>query len=126
VEELVATGLGRLQQQAAGVAVGVTGAATYQDGLYRLLITRPLAAKPNGSPGFAIGRFIPIAFLAWDGGNAESGNKMAVSAWYYLILEEPASAKRFVYPPLAALAAVAVELLIVRGAHRRGGLREER
>lgn len=126
VEELVATGLGRLQQQAAGVAVGVTGAAIYQDGLYRLLITRPLAAKPNGSPGFAIGRFIPIAFLAWDGGNAESGNKMAVSAWYYLILEEPASAKRFVYPPLAALAAVAVELLIVRGTHRREGLQEER
>jgi hypothetical protein len=51
---------------------------------------------------------------------------MAVSAWYYLILEEPASAKRFVYPPLAALAAVAVELLIVRGAHRGEGLREER
>lgn len=119
LEELTATGLGRVREQATGGAAGATGAGIYQEGQYRLLVTRPLAAKPDGAPGFERGRFTPVAFLAWDGGNGESGNKMSVSAWYYLILEEPASAKSFAYPPLTALLAVAAELLIVRGAQRR-------
>jgi DMSO reductase family type II enzyme heme b subunit len=124
VDELSAAGLGRVQEQPAAGAAGVTGAVVYHEGQYRLLITRPLAAKPNGAPGFERGRFTPVAFLAWDGGNGESGNKMSVSAWYYLILEEPASAKRFVYPPIAALLTVAAQLLLVRGAQRRQGARE--
>ena len=119
VDELTAAGLGRVQEQPAAGAAGVTGAVVYHEGQYRLLITRPLAAKPNGAPGFERARFTPVAFLAWDGGNGESGNKMSVSAWYYLILEEPASAKSFLYPPIAALLTVAAQLLLVRGAQRR-------
>jgi DMSO reductase family type II enzyme heme b subunit len=119
VEELSATELGRMREQLAAGAAGATGAAIYQEGQYRLLVSRPLAAKPKGAPGFERGRFTPVAFLAWDGGNGEAGNKMSVSAWYYLILEEPASAKRFIYPSVAALLTVAVQLLIVRGAQRQ-------
>jgi DMSO reductase family type II enzyme heme b subunit len=119
VEELTAAGLGQVQGLPVADAVGATGAAVYHEGQYRLLITRSLSPKPNGAPGFSRGRFTPIAFFAWDGGNGESGNTMSVSAWYYLILEEPVSAKRLVYPPLFALLAVAFELLIVRGAQRR-------
>ncbi len=119
VEELTATGLGQGQVLPAGGPLGVAGAAVYQEGQYQLLITRPLASNQIGAPGFERGRFVPIAFLAWDGGNGESGNKMSVSAWYYLILQEPASKKSFVYPPLAAVLAAALEVIIVRGVRRR-------
>ncbi|MGH7410842.1 MAG: c-type cytochrome, partial [Candidatus Methylomirabilis sp.] len=119
VEELAAAGLGRLQPRPAGESAGATGAASYQDGQYRLQVTRPLAAKGGGAPRIERGRFMPIAFLAWDGGNGESGNKMSISTWYYLFLEAPASTKTFVYPPLAAMLTVGVELLIVRRVRRR-------
>ncbi len=119
IEELTATGLGKVQEQPAGAAAGATATATYHEGQYRLLIARQLAPKPNGAPGFERGRFTPVAFFAWDGANGESGTKMSVSSWYYLILQEPPSMKSFVYPPLAVLLTAAIELLIVRGAQRR-------
>lgn len=124
VEELTATGLGRVQKQPGGAATRASGAVVYHEGQYRLIVTRPLASHPGGVPGFERGRFMPIAFLAWDGGNGESGNKMSISAWYYLFLQEPTSTKSYVYPPLAAMLTVAVELLIVRGVRRRHGARE--
>ena len=123
IEELTAAGLGRIQEQPAGGAAGAGGAVVYHEGQYRLLVTRPLESNPSGAPGFERGRFIPIAFLAWDGGNGESGSKMSISSWYYLFLEEPPSARRYVYPPLAALLTVAVELLIVRAVRRQDAVR---
>jgi DMSO reductase family type II enzyme heme b subunit len=119
VEELEATGLGRLRPAPPGSVTGATGTAVHREGQYRLLVTRPLPPPGEGVPGFERGRFIPIAFFAWDGGNGETESKMSLSTWYYLFLEEPPSARRLVLPPLAALATGAVELLIVRGVRRR-------
>lgn len=119
LEELAATGLGQIKAMPAAGEKGATGAVAYHEGQYRLLVRRPLASSANGSPELQRARFIPMALFAWDGSNGETGSKMSISTWYYLFLEEPASAKRFAYPPLAATITVAIELLIVRGAQRR-------
>jgi DMSO reductase family type II enzyme heme b subunit len=124
MEELTAAGPGRVQAQPGGAAARTNGTVVYSDGQYRLLVTRPLTSDASGVPGFDRGRFIPIAFQAWDGGNGESGTKMSVSAWYYLFLQEPTSTKSYAYPPLAAMVTVAVELLIIKGVRRRYGGRE--
>jgi hypothetical protein len=57
--------------------------------------------------------------MAWDGGAGETESKMSFSSWYYLRLEEPGSNQPYVIPPLVALVAVALELVVVRRARRR-------
>jgi len=95
-----------------------TGKAVYANGQYRVVIKRPLGSKDAASPAFSPAVFMPVAFQAWDGGAGETGTKMSLTSWYYLRLEEPQSNRRFVIPPVVALLALAVMLLVVRVANR--------
>ncbi len=117
VSEATATGRGQMkplpgEPQAKGKAV-------VSNGQYRLVIKRALTSQdPNRLP-FPVGTFLPVAFMAWDGGRGETGTKMSMTSWYYFRLEEPASQTKFVIPPFVALAVAAAELLIVRRARTR-------
>jgi DMSO reductase family type II enzyme heme b subunit len=104
-----------------GEALKVTGTARFAAGQYRLVLRRPRSGAAKDDLAFGVGAFLPIAILAWDGGAGETGSKASMSSWYYLRLEEPASNKPYIVPPLFALATVAVELLVVRRARRRMG-----
>ena len=95
-----------------------TGKAVYINGQYRVVIKRPLGSKDAASPAFSPAVFMPVAFQAWDGGAGETGTKMSLTSWYYLRLEEPRSNRRFVIPPVVAILALAVMLLVVRVANR--------
>lgn len=118
VGEANASGLGKLTPQA-GEAVQAKGTAVFADGQYRLVIRRPRATKDAGDAAFPEGRFLSVAFMAWDGGAGETEGKMAFSSWYYLRLDPPASARPFVIPPLVIVGAAAIEWLMVRRARRR-------
>ena len=115
--EANATGIGKLTPQA-GEAVEAKGKAVFSNGQYRLVIKRPRATKDPNDLEFPVGQFIPVAFMAWDGGAGEAGSKMSFSSWYYLRLEEPGSKKPYTIPPLVVLLTAAVELLVVRRARR--------
>ncbi|MFQ5989345.1 MAG: ethylbenzene dehydrogenase-related protein, partial [Candidatus Methylomirabilales bacterium] len=98
----------------------VKGQVIYKDGRYQLVITRPRAAGGRANVlTFPVGKFVPIAFLAWDGDNGEAGSKMSLSSWYYLRLEPSPSRTRWVYAPLAAVGVFGLELLGLRWARRR-------
>ncbi len=122
VGETNATGIGKVTSQG-GSAVQVKGKAVYADGQYRLVIKRPLKTDDAGDTQFPAGQFLSVAFMAWDGGAGETGNKNSFSSWYYLLLDEPASKRPYVIPPLVALATVLAELFVVSRARRkaRGG-----
>lgn len=70
---------------AANDAGEVTGVASYDQGEWSVIFKRPLRAA-SGAP-FTPGRFMPIAFSAWDGSARERGNKRALSVWYSLYVE---------------------------------------
>jgi DMSO reductase family type II enzyme heme b subunit len=118
VGEANASGLGKLTPQT-GEAVQAKGTAVFADGQYLLVIKRPRASKDPGDPEFPAGRFLSVAFMAWDGGAGETESKMAFSSWYFLRLEPPASAQPYVIPPLVIAVAAALEWLVVRRARRR-------
>ena len=99
----------------------VTGKVTYQHGQYRLVLKRPLKTEDLEDLQFVTGRFIPIAFMAWDGSHGEAGGKMSLSSWYYLILEEPVPMVAYFYPPLATLLTAALGVLFVRRLRRSAG-----
>jgi len=117
VGEATASGIGKIAAKMAD-AVKATGKAVFADGQYRLVIKRPRATKDSNELAFPVGRFLSVAFMAWDGGAGETGSRMSFSSWYFLRLEEPASATPYIVPPVVALLAVALELLVVRGARR--------
>lgn len=119
-QEVTATGLTAQNPQQAE-RQELKGKVTYQHGQYRLVLKRPLMTQDPEDLQFVKGRFIPIAFMAWDGSNGETGTKMAVSSWYYLILEESAPMVAYLVPPLAALGAFVVEVIFLWRFRRRAG-----
>ncbi|PYM17497.1 MAG: hypothetical protein DMD81_08710 [Candidatus Rokuibacteriota bacterium] len=116
VAEMTANGPTKLQPIAGSEA---TAKVVFQNGQYRLVIMRALAAKDPSRPAFRQGVFAPIAIQAWEGGAGETGTRMSLTAWYYLRLEEPQSNRRFVVPPVVAVLTLAAMLAIVRAANRR-------
>jgi len=83
------------------VVTGLNAKASYSDGTWKVLITRPLTtSSPEKDLQFTEGKFIPVAFAAWDGSNnGEKGSKHTMTTWYWLLLK-PASGSR---PLIAAL-----------------------
>src|SRR5712691_8234238 len=117
VGEATASGIGKIAPKMAD-AVKATGKAIFANGQYRLVIKRPRATKDPNELAFPVGRFLSVAFMAWDGGAGETGSRMSFSSWYYFRLEEAASATPYIVPPVVAFLIVALELLVVRRARR--------
>jgi len=71
------------------VAVGLEAKASYNDGTWRVLMTRPLVTPtPEKDIQFSEGSFIPVAFAAWDGSNnSEKGSRHTMTTWYWLLLK---------------------------------------
>jgi DMSO reductase family type II enzyme heme b subunit len=118
VAEATATGIAAVAPRPAEAA-RTSGRAVFADGQYRLVLKRPRAGKEAGDLGLEPGGFVPVAFLAWDGGAGETGPRLSFSSWYPLHLEEPASGTPYVIPPLVALVAGGLEVLLVRRIRRR-------
>jgi hypothetical protein len=93
----------------------------YDAGQYRATVRRALKTPDQADFAFPVEQFFPIAFWAWDGGEGEEGAKAAVSTWYYVRLEAPASKRQFVIPPIAVLGTVLLEVGLSRWAQRRRG-----
>ncbi|MFQ5356074.1 MAG: ethylbenzene dehydrogenase-related protein [Mariprofundaceae bacterium] len=71
---------------------GLQAKSSYDNGTWRVLFTRPLTTDDAEKDlQFAEGRFIPVAFAAWDGSNSESGSKHTMTTWYWLLLKPAAS-----------------------------------
>ncbi len=58
----------------------------WEDGRWRVLMTRP--RNSNGSPDliFRKGQFIPVSFANWDGNNGEVGSRHTLTPWFWLLL----------------------------------------
>ena len=77
---------------------GLEASSSYSDGTWRVLMTRPLATlSPEKDVQLSEGRFIPIAFAAWDGSNnSEKGSKHTLTTWYWLLLKPATGSAPFV------------------------------
>jgi mono/diheme cytochrome c family protein len=96
--------------------------AEWKDGRWSLLIKRPLKADYDEDTKFEVGKYIPAVFFAWDGHNGDAGRKMAVSAFYYLVLQPPIPKETYIYPTLIAVGIVVLEgWILTRRANRKKG-----
>ncbi len=87
----------------------------WKDGRWTVLVKRALHTDDKDSDvQFDTGRYIPTVFFAWDGHNGDAGLKMALSAFYYTILQPPVPIEAKVYPVLMAVGMIIAEGWILR------------
>ncbi len=94
--------------------------ASYDHGEWRVVFTRSLATPDTANElQLEAGRAIPVALFAWDGSSGEHGNRLAVSTWYFLALDQPTPPRVFVTPVVAMLLTLGLGIVVVRRAQRR-------
>jgi hypothetical protein len=117
VHEVRGTGLGKFTPHGSS---SLTHAAVYDQGEWRLQITRSLVpADTSRAPVFTTGRAIPIGFFAADGSNGEDDVRGSVSAWYAIYLDVPTPRRVYVAPAAAMLLTAGLGFMAVRQAQRR-------
>lgn len=117
--EALGRGLGRIEPMP-GESM-VSGAAEFAHGRWSLVLRRSLAA-PEGDGDrlrFPLTTAVPVAFFVWDGSNGETGKRLSLSSWYYVYLDEPASAAVYAIPVVVAVLAAALLFFLVSRAQRR-------
>jgi hypothetical protein len=91
----------------------VQGTASFTDGEYTLIVRRALSSNDAENIQFEPSRFIPIAFIAWDGWRGEQDTVAAISSWYSIYLEEPLPPITYAWIPTAMIATALLEGVIV-------------
>ena len=54
-------------------------------------------------------QFIPVSFMQWAGIDKETDEHMAISTWYYTILEPPLPKSLYYMPPILAVVFIGLQ-----------------
>lgn len=86
VEDLIGGGFSTLtSKQSQG---RVQGKATWKDGMWRVVIRRPLSSSDaENEARLEPGRLQTIAFAIWNGENKERNGQKAVAPWFQLLID---------------------------------------
>ena len=87
--------------------------ARFEDGQWRVLFRRSLEGADAGDLSLQTDRFIPIAFMVWEGDAGESGPRMGLTTWSQLHLPSPTPLIQYVWIPIAMLGVAAAEAFTV-------------
>lgn len=94
--------------------------AKWTNGRWQLVMRRSLLTEDKEHDAqIEMGHNIPIVFFAWDGDAGEVDGKMAISTYYYLMLEPPVPGKVYVIPPIVAGVVVLLEGLVLYAARKK-------
>lgn len=97
----------------------VKGKGIWKDGVWRVVMKRPLITEDKNDIQFEKGKFIPLALNAWDGSNGEHNLLMSLSTWNYVILESPVPIKVYLFTLLGIAGMGLGEFWLVRRVNRR-------
>ena len=73
---------------------GVTAGGRWDNGRWRVLMTRSRQPASESDVAFNEGNYVPVAFANWDGNNGEKGSKHTLTTWYWLLLPPEADEMR--------------------------------
>ena len=121
ITELNGNGLDTLQPQPES-GQEATASAEFKNGRYELVMKRPLkTADSSQDIQFEPGLFIPAAFFVWDGSNGETEGKVALTSWYYFLLEPVIPALTYLYPAVAVVIVGGLQWWAIRRLRRTRG-----
>lgn len=124
VGTLSSKGILKAEPIAGPAASALSASATYMDGQWRAVFTRPLAGGGEGGLTIETGKYIPIAFSAWDGNNGEKAEQRAISIWYWLLLEPPTPLTVYLWPAIIGLLIAGGEFWLVRKSNQHAHKKE--
>ena len=108
VEELVGNGYNALNPKESEPTVKVVD-AIYKQGRVKVMFQRALTTEGDMDVQIPAEEFIPVAFMQWAGWDKEVDEHMAVSTWYYTILEPPLPDSLYYMPPIMAIVFVGLQ-----------------
>jgi len=85
VEELNATGFDEVTAKDETTVQVVD--SIFQQGRVKVLFKRALTTEGDMDVQIPVEQFIPVSFMQWAGDDKETDEHMAISTWYYTILE---------------------------------------
>lgn len=109
VEELVGEGFDKVTAKKTPPTVEVID-SIFKQGRVKVLFRRSMET-PNKDTDVQIPsqKFIPVSFMEWSGANQEKNEHMAISTWYYTILEPPIPQSIYYIPPIMAVSFLCFE-----------------
>ncbi len=118
-KELTGHGLEKISVKEANKNLKVEN-AKWTNGRWQLVMKRALKTEDTEHDAqLEMGQNIPLVFFAWDGDAGEFGGKMALSTYYYLMMEPPVPGKVYVIPPIVAGVVVLLEGLVLYAARKK-------
>ena len=112
IEEYNARGHKALIKQHAESQV-TRGIGHWENGRWRVLISRPLFSVDKSDTQFEKGKLIPLALAAWDGSNGQYGGLKSISPWYYITMKTPTPYTVYGYIAIAVIIGVSVEFFFI-------------
>ncbi|MBI4745738.1 MAG: c-type cytochrome [Deltaproteobacteria bacterium] len=92
----------------------VMGKGVWKDGVWRVVMKRPLRSEGKNDVQFEKGKFMPFSLNAWDGSNGENGLIMSLSTWNYIVMEAPVPVTVYLYILLGIILAGGIEWWLVK------------
>jgi DMSO reductase family type II enzyme heme b subunit len=112
-EETNATGFSQMSIQSKD-SQQIKGKGVWKEGVWRVVMKRPLKTEDKNDVQFEKGKFIPFSLNAWDGSNGEHNLLMSLSTWNYVIIETATPITVYLFSLLGIVAAVIGEFWFVR------------
>ena len=113
INEMSAKGFKNLKMQPSN-SQDSKGKGYWKNGKWRIMVTRPLTTDEKKIDiQFEKGKLIPYALAVWDSSNSEVGGQKAVSSWYYLTLEMPASKSVYLYVIISIIMAASIQFWVI-------------
>lgn len=92
----------------------VKGKGVWKEGVWRVIIKRPLQTDDKNDIQFEKGKFIPFSLNVWDGSNGEHNLLMSLSTWNYVILESSVPITVYLYALLGIIGIGGIEWWLVK------------
>ena len=110
IERLYAEGFGTLESRE---SVDAIGWGQWQEGKWKVVITRPLASEDPLNSQLELGQLTTLAIAAWDGGDQEVDGKKSVSSWLTIEVQGMRTDTALLSTFLPIAVALTVALIIV-------------
>ena len=81
----------------------------FKQGRVKIMFKRSLATEGEFDVQIPTEQFIPVSFLQWAGRAKEKDEEMALSTWYYTILEPPLPDSLYYMPPIMAVVFIGLQ-----------------
>lgn len=96
----------------------IKGKGVWKDGVWLVVMKRPLTTSGKSDVQFERGMFIPFSLNAWDGSNGEHSLIMSLSTWNYVVMEAPTPVNVYIYTLLGIIGIGGVEVWLMRRIRR--------